>query len=86
MPEMIKSLPTPEMRGAMEAHKAVYDKHGWPRMAEITPEFVDKLKSRNYPNMNIHCPNMPDETHMSVGAGAFSRGQRYVFGHWDPER
>ena len=62
-----------------------YDKYGWPKMAEITPVFVDKLKSRGYKNLKIHCHNMPDETHMSVEAGAFSRGLRYVFGHWNPE-
>ena len=62
-----------------------YDKYGWPKMAEITPVFVDKLKLRGYKNLKIHCHNMPDETHTSVGSGAFSRGLRYVFGHWNPE-
>lgn len=61
-----------------------YDKHGWPKMAEITPKFVDELNSRNYPGLTAHCHNLPDETHMSVGPGAWSRGLRYVFGHWDP--
>jgi hypothetical protein len=63
-----------------------YDKYGWPKMAEITPVFVDKLESRGYKNLKIHCHNMPDETHLSVGAGAFSRGLRYVFDHWDPNQ
>jgi len=53
-------------------------------MASITPEFADKLKSRNYPGLTIDCYNLPDETHMSVGAGALSRGLRYVFGYWQP--
>ena len=63
-----------------------YDKYGWPKMAEITPVFVDKLKLRGYKNLKIHCHNMPDETHTSVGAGALSRGLRYVFDHWDPNQ
>jgi predicted alpha/beta superfamily hydrolase len=63
-----------------------HDKYGWPKMAEITPVFVNKLKSRGYKNLKIHCHNMPDETHLSVGAGALSRGLRYVFDHWDPNQ
>jgi len=74
------------MKAQMENLTAAYEKHGWPRMAEITPAFVDKLKSRNYPGLKIHCHNLPDETHMSVIPGAMSRGLRYVFGHWNPER
>ena len=61
-----------------------YSKYGWPRMVTITPEFVDKLESRNYPSLEIDVHNMPHETHMSVGPGAWSRGLRYVFGHWRP--
>lgn len=61
-----------------------YGKYGWPRMATITPEFVAKLRSRNYPSLTIDVHNMPHETHMSVGPGAWSRGLRYVFEHWKP--
>ena len=63
-----------------------FENEGWPKMAEITPVFVDKLKLRGYKNLKIHCHNMPDETHTSVGAGALSRGLRYVFDHWDPNQ
>ena len=63
-----------------------YDKYGWPKMAEITPVFVDKLKLRGYKNLKIHCHNMPDESHSSVAPGAISRGLRYVFDHWDPSK
>ncbi len=63
---------------------AMYEKHGWPRMAEITPEFAEKLRSRNYPGLDICCHNMPDESHMSVWPGGISRGLRYVFGAWKP--
>lgn len=64
--------------------RAAYDEHGWPKMAEITPKFAEKLQSRGYPNLKIHCHNLPDETHLSVPAGAWSRGLRYVYGHWEP--
>ncbi|MBW2368092.1 MAG: alpha/beta hydrolase, partial [Deltaproteobacteria bacterium] len=60
----------------------LYDEHGWPRMAEITPEITAKLKSRAYPSLEIHCFNMPDETHMSVAPPALTRGLRVFFGHW----
>ena len=63
-----------------------FDKEGWPKMAEITPMFVDKLKSRSYKSLKIHCHNMPDESHSSVAPGAISRGLRYVFDHWDPSK
>jgi predicted alpha/beta superfamily hydrolase len=72
------------MQDTMAQLLPIYDKHGWPRMAEITPTLADKLKSRNYPGLKIHCHNLPDETHMSVPACAISRGLRYVFGHWNP--
>jgi len=60
---------------------AWFEAHGWPRTAEIGPEFASKMRSRNY---KIHCQNMPDETHMSVPPAVISRGLRYVFGHWNP--
>ena len=69
--------------GVQELYDA-YEKYGWPRMAAVTPEFVAKLKSREYPSLKIDVHNMPHETHMSVGPGAWSRGLRYVFGHWAP--
>jgi len=72
------------IKGVLEQSVITYEKYGWPRMAEITPEFVEKLQSRGYPNLRICCHNMPDETHMSVASGALSRGLRYVFGHWAP--
>jgi len=63
---------------------ARFEQHGWPRMAEITPEFTAKLQSRHYPGLDICCHTMPDETHMSVWPGGISRGLRYVFGAWKP--
>lgn len=67
-----------------EALVDAYEKYGYPRMASITPEFVDKLKSRNYPGLRIDVHNLPEETHLSVGPAAWSRGLRYVFGVWEP--
>ena len=61
-----------------------FENEGWPKMAEITPVFVDKLKSRGYKSLKIHCHNMPDESHSSVVPGGLSRGLRYVFDYWDP--
>jgi hypothetical protein len=63
---------------------AWFEEHGWPRTAEIGPEFADKMRSRNYAGLKIHCHNMPDETHMSVPPAVISRGLRYVFDHWEP--
>jgi predicted alpha/beta superfamily hydrolase len=70
---------------AIRESAEAYDRYGWPRMAEITPEFADKLNSRGYPGLSAVCHNMPGETHMSVPAGAYSRGLRYVFGAWSPD-
>ena len=74
----------PMLRPRIKVMIAWFEEHGWPRTAEIAPEFADKLRSRNYPRLKIHCHNMPDETHMSVSPAVISRGLRYVFGHWQP--
>ena len=63
-----------------------FENEGWPKMAEITPVFVDKLKSRGYKSLKIHCHNMPDESHSAVVPGGLSRGLRYVFDYWDPKQ
>ena len=63
-----------------------FENEGWPKMAEITPVFVDKLKSRGYKSLKIHCHNMPHESHSSVPPGGLSRGLRYIFDHWDPNQ
>mgnify|MGYP001383359669 CR=1 FL=1 len=68
---------------AREAVAAAYEKHGWPRMAEITPEITAKLQSRGYPNLNVYCYNLPYETHMSVPVSAIVRGLRVFYGHWE---
>jgi predicted alpha/beta superfamily hydrolase len=72
------------LRPRIKAMIAWFEEHGWPRTAEIGPEFADKLKSRNYSGLKIRCHNMPEETHMSVPPAVISRGLRYVFGHWRP--
>jgi len=74
----------PVLRPRIKAMIAWFEDHGWPRTAEIGPEFAAKLRSRNYQGLKIHCHNMPDETHMSVPPAVISRGLRYVFGHWQP--
>ena len=61
---------------------AFYERQGWPRMAEITPEFADRLQSCNLRSLNVLCQNLPDETHMSVWPAGISRGLRYVFDAW----
>ena len=75
----------PMLRPRIEAMIAWFEEHGWPRTAEIGPEFVAKMASRAYPGLKIHCRNMPDETHMSVPPAVISRGLRYVFSHWQPK-
>jgi len=72
------------MKETADKMAAIYEQNGWPRMAEITPEFTDRLNSRHYPGLDICCHNMPDETHMSVWPGGITRGLRYVFGTWKP--
>jgi predicted alpha/beta superfamily hydrolase len=74
----------PTLRPRIKAMIAWFEEHGWPRTAEIGPEFADRLRSRNYAGLKIHCHNMPDETHMSVSPAVISRGLRYVFDHWSP--
>jgi predicted alpha/beta superfamily hydrolase len=60
------------------------DSNGWPEVALLTPEFANRLQSRNYPGLNIHCHNMPDENHMSAPPSLTSRGLRFVNGSWAP--
>ena len=74
----------PKLRTRYEKNIAWFDERGWPRSDELPPELANKLKSRNYPSLRIHCQNMPEETHASVPAAVISRGLRYVFGHWNP--
>jgi predicted alpha/beta superfamily hydrolase len=69
-------------RAGLERMIATYDLHGWPRMSELTREFADRLAARGYAGLNIHCHNMPDETHTSVAPAAITRGLRYVSGSW----
>jgi predicted alpha/beta superfamily hydrolase len=56
-----------------------YQHQGWPRMAEITPEFAARLRSCGARGLNVLCHNLPDETHMSVWPAGISRGLRYAF-------
>jgi ferri-bacillibactin esterase len=74
----------PMLRSRIKVMISWFEEHGWPRTAEIGPEFADKMRSRNYAGLKIHCHNMPDETHMSVPPAVISRGLRYVFDHWQP--
>jgi uncharacterized protein len=74
----------PMLRPRIKVMIAWFEAHGWPRTAEIGPEFADRLRSRNYAGLKIHCHNMPEETHMSVPPAAISRGLRFVFEHWKP--
>ena len=62
---------------------AFYEHQGWPRMAEITPEFASRLQSCNFRGLNVLCHNLPDETHMSAWPAEISRGLRYVFETWN---
>jgi predicted alpha/beta superfamily hydrolase len=70
---------SPLLRDRAKATIAWCDDHGWPRAAEIVPEFAAKLRSRGYSSLRIHSRNMPDETHLSAPPVVISRGLRYVF-------
>lgn len=71
-------------RSRIDAMAAAYEKYGYSRMAELTPILAERLISRRYKSLRVHCHNMPDETHTSVPPGAFARGLRYVFRTWEP--
>ncbi|MCZ6709323.1 MAG: alpha/beta hydrolase-fold protein [Gammaproteobacteria bacterium] len=73
-----------DMRRGVDAMIDAYDQFGWPRMSEITTEFAHRLRARKYPSLRIHCHNMPDETHTSVGPGAIARGFRFLAKSWVP--
>ncbi len=73
------------IKGQIKELTSVYNKYGWPRMSEITPEFVNKLDSRDYANLKIYGHILPDETHTSVMPAAISKGLRYVFDQWELE-
>jgi uncharacterized protein len=75
----------PLLRSQVAGTIAWHDKYGWPRTTELTDELAAKLRSRSYRSMNVHCHNMPDETHMSVAPAAICRGLRYVFDTWQPQ-
>lgn len=60
------------------------DMYGWPEPAKLTPQFTERLTSRKYPSLRIHCHNMPDENHMSASSSITSRGLRYINGSWQP--
>lgn len=69
------------LRDRAKATVAWCDQHGWPRLAEVVPELVDKLRSPQYPGLAIHGEILPDETHLSVPPIAISRGLRHVYGN-----
>jgi predicted alpha/beta superfamily hydrolase len=62
---------------------AFYERQGWPRMAEITPEFASRLQSCNFRGLSVLCHNLQGETHMSAWPAGISRGLRYVFETWN---
>jgi len=76
---------SPAMRVYVENVIARNDEHGWPAIAGLTPELAKRLESRKYPNLSVHCHNMPDENHMSAPPSISSRGLRYIHGSWRPD-
>jgi hypothetical protein len=80
---IVRSLEGP-MREGLDRLIEAYDRHGWPRMSELTTEFAQRLAARGYPGLKIRCHNMPEESHTSVAPGAITRGLRYISGSWVP--
>lgn len=76
------AIKSPPLRDYIESMILWSDEHGWPEIAKLTPTFARRLSERNYPNLKIHCHNMPDENHMSAPPAMTSRGLRYVHGSW----
>lgn len=74
-----------EARPRFDAYISAARSRGWPRMAEITGAFCERLKLRRYSGLDWAVLNLPDETHESIPGGGFSRGLRFVFGAWRPE-
>jgi len=73
---------TPALRDHIESVIMWNDEQGWPEIAKLTSTFARRLSERHYPNLKIHCHNMPDENHMSAAPAITSRGLRYVHGSW----
>lgn len=83
MQRMLENLEGPKLQAA-QAVDAMYRKHGYPRMATITVEFAEKLKSRNYPNLKVDVQIIPNKDHGSAFSPAWKLGLEYVFGDWKP--
>jgi len=77
MKEMMKNMP-PEMAGTFEEYQQAIG--GEPQMVEILHPFLETLRGRGYPSLELSSEVFPDETHNSVPALNLSRGLRKVFG------
>ena len=82
---LIMAEKNPHLRSHIEGMIEWSDEHGWPEIAKLTEPFTQRLQARCYPQLSIHCHNMPDENHMSAAPAITSRGLRYVFGSWKPQ-
>jgi hypothetical protein len=49
----------PMLRPRFKVMIAWFEEHGWPRTAEIVSEFADKMRSRSYACLKIHCHTCP---------------------------
>jgi hypothetical protein len=49
------------------------------KTAEYTQQIIDRLKSRNYPNLRLKGLILEEETHFTITGALFARGLRYVF-------
>ena len=49
------------------------------KTAEYTQQMIDRLDSRNYPNLNLTGRIMEEETHFTIMGALIARGLRKVF-------
>jgi predicted alpha/beta superfamily hydrolase len=62
------------------ANEAFVASMGTPQMVELIEPFVETLRSRGYPGLELDTHIFPRETHTSVPASTFTRGLRVLFG------
>ena len=73
----LSRLPEEMRRTMLEFQKAV---EGSAQMVEVIEPFVDRLRGRGYPSLDLTLHIFPGESHGSVPPMTISRGLRTVFG------
>lgn len=75
--EMLARVPEPMRRPMLEFQQAI---EGAAQMVELVEPFVETLRGRGYPGLDLTLHVFPGETHASVPPMTISRGLKTVFG------